>query len=82
METSNGNLHRISAFCKEAMIADARAFSVMMKRIKEIDKEQTVIAVQINNEVGIKQDIDYGKESLKLFQSPVPTVLLDYLAKN
>ena len=83
LKDKNGsNLHRISAFCKEAMIADARAFSVMMKRIKEIDKEQTVIAVQINNEVGIKQDIDYGKESLKLFQSPVPTVLLDYLAKN
>lgn len=83
LKDENGkNLQRISVFCKEALKSDARAFSVMMERIRKTDKDQTVVAVQINNEVGIKQAIDYSEESLKLLNSDVPSDLINYLENN
>jgi hypothetical protein len=83
VQDRNGNsMDRISPVCKDAMLADAKAYAVLMKHIKEVDKDQTVIIMQVNNEVGIKQDLDYCRESLKLFKSGVPVKLIDYLNKN
>lgn len=81
-DRNGNNMDRISPSCKDAMLADAKAYAVLMKHIKEVDKDQTVIIMQVNNEVGIKQDLDYCKESLKLFKSEVPVKLIDYLNRN
>lgn len=83
LKQSNGSTGEvISAFCREAQIADAKAFVQLMKRIKEIDKEHTVIMIQAENEVGAFQDIDYNKQALDLFNSQVPETLIRYLQKN
>jgi beta-galactosidase GanA len=80
---SNGSTGEvISPFCKEAQIADAKAYVQLMKRIKEIDKEHTVVMMQPENEVGAFQDMDYNKQALDLFKSQVPETLIRYLQKN
>lgn len=55
----------ISPLCKNAVKADARAFTVFMKKLKDIDAEsQTVLMVQVENEIGfLKSDRDYSKEA-------------------
>lgn len=72
----------ISPFCKEAQTADAKAFVQLMKRIKEVDKDHTVVMMQVENEVGAFQDMDYNKQALDLFKSQVPETLTQYLQKN
>ena len=64
--------------------ADAKAFAALMKHIKEVDSdEQTVIMVQIQNEVGIRfQPRDMSEIATKTYHSAVPKELTDYLSKN
>ena len=83
LKQSNGSTGEvISSFCKEAQIADAKAYVQLMKRIKEVDKEHTVVMMQAENEVGAFQDMDYNKQALDLFKSQVPETLIRYLQKN
>jgi len=83
LKQSNGSTGEvISPFCMEAQAADAKAFVQLMKRIKETDKEHTVIMIQAENEVGAFQDIDYNKQALDLFNGQVPESLTRYLQKN
>ncbi|MFY0627060.1 MAG: DUF5597 domain-containing protein [Reichenbachiella sp.] len=79
-----GSVEIISAFSKEALHADAKAFAALMKHIKEIDSEhQTVIMVQVENEVGILGDSrDRSEVANKAFKSEVPKELMDYLTSN
>ncbi len=74
----------ISAFSNEAVKADCKAFAALMKHIKEIDAtRQTVIMVQVENEVGM---LGPAKETipaaLKFFNSNVPDDLMKYLIGN
>ncbi len=83
VKKQNGqNIETISPFCDEAMKADAKAFAVMMKHIREYDKNKTVIIIQPENEVGIFQDIDYNDIALKKIEKEVPTQLISYLQQN
>jgi len=83
LKQNNGSTDEvISAFCKEAQMADAKAYVQLMKRIKEIDKVHTVVMMQPENEVGAFQDMDYNKQALDLFKSQVPETLIRYLQKN
>lgn len=83
LKQSNGGTGEvISAFCKEAQMADAKAYVQLMKRIKEIDKDHTVVMLQPENEAGAFQDMDYNKQALDLFKYQVPETLIRYLQKN
>jgi hypothetical protein len=83
VQTADGRkIETLSVFSAESQIADAKAFTALMKRIREKDFSQTVIMVQPENEVGIFQDIDYRSEVLKVYDSQVPKTLLDYLNLN
>ncbi len=75
-------LPQLSAFGEETMKADAGAFKALMKHIREFDeKEQTVIMAQIENEAGLfYTPRDYVGD--KLYQSPVPSGLINYLKNN
>ena len=42
----------LSPFGKETLKADARAFRALMKHIREIDPQHTVVMMQVENEVG------------------------------
>lgn len=83
VKTKEGKeIETLSPFCEATKKADAKAFRQLMKHVKEYDKDHTVILMQPQNEVGMFQDIDYNKVSLKKFEKEVPKSLMDYLQKN
>ena len=61
--------------------ADAKAFAAVMAHLKQIDeKEQTVIAMQVENEPGyLRTDRDYSPKALENVKGKVPGKLLGYL---
>jgi len=72
----------LSPFCEATKKADAKAFGKLMQHIKAYDKEQTVILMQPQNEVGMFQDIDYNTIALERYEQSVPEELMTYLTKN
>ena len=83
VKTKDGlEIETLSPFCEATKIADAKAFAAMMKHVKEYDKDQTVILMQPQNEVGMFQDIDYNKVSLDLYKKEVPNEFISYLSNN
>jgi Domain of unknown function (DUF5597)/Beta-galactosidase len=56
---------------------DKRAFAALMRHLKKTDTQHTVIMVQVENEPGSWGSVrDYSTVSQKLFDGPVPAVLL------
>ncbi|MFT6065585.1 MAG: hypothetical protein ACJAQX_001458 [Polaribacter sp.] len=83
VKTKEGKkIETMSPFCEATKKADTKAFAALMKHIKEVDTDQTVILMQPQNEVGMFQDIDYNDISLELFEKEVAKTLMDYLKKN
>ena len=74
----------ISAFSEENAQADARAFRALMRHLKEFDgRDNTVIMVQVENEIGMIPDSrDRSAIADKLYSSLVPAELMNYLAAN
>lgn len=77
-------LEILTPFSDENRNADTRAFAALMKHIRSLDEiEQTVIMVQVENEIGMLVDArDYFDKANELFASQVPAELLSYLQKN
>ena len=65
----------------ETCEADAKAFAAMMRHLKEMDAaEQTVVMVQMENEVGLHgHPRDYCPLAEKAYQSQVPKPLIEWL---
>jgi hypothetical protein len=85
MQTAKGeNRPYVSNFSDEANKADMKAFVALMNFVKKVDsKENTVIMVQIENEVGVKGDSrDRSALADKLFNSEVPAKLLTYVKEK
>ena len=78
------SVQQLSVFCEATADADARAFGALMKHIRNVDaSQQTVIMVQIENEVGLFSDArDYSETANKAFSSSVPDDLMNYLASH
>lgn len=73
----------LSIFHTEAQIADRKAFSALMAHLRHVDKEHTVIMVQVENEIGLLGDSrDGSKAAEKRFHEPVPENLLKYLNED
>ncbi|NLX70709.1 MAG: DUF5597 domain-containing protein [Clostridiales bacterium] len=74
----------LSSHCKANWEADRKAFCSFIKHLYEKDKDnQTVIAVQIENEPGIVgSDRDYGPEGDRDFKSSVPSVLIELISEK
>lgn len=63
--------------------ADKKAYKAMLSHLKEIDsKENTVLFIQVENEMGLFFERDYSEKGDKLFHSEVPEELIEYLTKN
>lgn len=78
-----GTFEIISALSDNAREADARAFGQLCKRIAEIDTDGTVIAIQVQNEVGFYGDSrDRSGPAEAAFAAPVPQQLMDHLSAN
>lgn len=80
----NGENSRIlSPLCEQTLQADKKAFSALMEYLREHDHERTVVAIQIENEVGILGDTrDFSSKANRLFNQLVPQKLLKYMQKN
>jgi beta-galactosidase GanA len=76
--SSGQTMEIISPESTAANDADARAFSSLMRWTKDYDdKEQTVIMVQVENEVGmIPEPRDHSEKSESAYKSAVPGTLL------
>lgn len=63
---------------------DTRAYTAFMRHIREVDsKQQTVIMIQLQNEVGVLGDSrDWSKAANDAFAKEVPKRLMDYLQSH
>ena len=82
VKDNDGNtLEILSTLSEETCNADARAFATLMKHIKNVDADkQTVIMIQVQNEVGMHSDSrDRCAAANEAFAKPVPQQLMNYL---
>ena len=84
-------LEILSTFGKESEKADAKAYAALMKHIKEVDYDHTVILMQVENEMGILDmpgkdpaaaRRDFSETANAAYNGPVPAKLIDYLVAN
>ena len=74
-------LEILSTLGEQTRKADGRAFSALMKHVRDVDEgQQTVLMVQVENEVGY---LGYGRDRSKaaneMFRQPVPAALIHAL---
>ncbi|HTF83408.1 MAG TPA: DUF5597 domain-containing protein [Cellvibrio sp.] len=73
-------LNSLSPHFRTTLEADKKAFVALMTYLKNIDKQHTVILVQVENEVGTYGSVrDFSPTAQKLFNSPVPETLVKKL---
>ncbi|OXB10250.1 mannonate dehydratase [Flavobacterium plurextorum] len=74
----------LTPFSENNLQADLNAFKKLMAHIRELDqKEQTVIMIQVENEIGMLPTArDYNPLANEVFKKEVPKELLQYLQKN
>lgn len=74
----------LTPFSEENLQADLKAFQKLMSHIKDFDqKEQTVIMVQVENEIGMLPTArDYHPLANEAFKKEVPKEFIQYLQKN
>lgn len=84
MLQNNFTTEVLSTFSEVNPEADAKAFSTLMRHIREIDGvKHTVLMMQIENEVGILGDSrDRSELANKAFAAPVPKELMTYILTN
>jgi len=77
MMTKDGKTHYVpTPLARSTLEADKRAFVALMRHIREIDPDHTVIMVQVENEVGsYGNPRDFSPQANKLFAGPIPAEL-------
>jgi hypothetical protein len=80
---SDRSVEIISPFSRNALDADTRAYSELMRHLQAVDREHTVLMMQIENEVGLKGDTrDHGAAAAAAHEQAVPVQLMQYLAQH
>jgi beta-galactosidase GanA len=84
MVTKAGKTHYVpSPHGRATLEADKRAFVALMRHIREIDPQHTVIMVQPENEVGsYDSPRDFSPEANRLFAQPIPADLARKVGKR
>jgi len=74
----------LTPFNENNLKADINAFKKLMAHVKNFDKkEQTVIMIQVENEIGMLPTArDYSPQANEAFNKEVPAELLQYMQKN
>jgi len=73
----------ISNISEENLKADTRAYLKLIERIKEVDNHNTVIMMQIENEVGLLGGSrDFSPAAQALFEQDVPEDLIRQIRQN
>lgn len=83
-DDTNKSHEILTPFSENNLQADLNAFKKLMAHIKDFDqKDQTVIMVQVENEIGMLPTArDYHALANAAFQKAVPEELIQYLEKN
>jgi hypothetical protein len=86
------SLEILSTFGDASCEADAKAFTALMRHIKKVDaKQQTVVLIQVENEMGILDNLgsapgnarrDFSDQANIAYYSQVPKKLMDYLVAH
>jgi len=81
-QADGSSVEILSAFSKNTLDADARAFAALMDRLAKTDaRDNTVIMVQVENEIGMLPIArERGTVADKLYDAPVPKELMSALA--
>ena len=67
----------LSPLAQATLDADRAAFVALMRHLKAVDPEHTVIMVQVENETGTYGSVrDYSPQAQRLFEGPVPRQLV------
>jgi beta-galactosidase GanA len=84
MMTKDGKAHYVLTPLSRATVeADKRAFVALMRHVRQIDPDHTVILVQVENEVGsYNNPRDYSPEANRLFAGPIPAELARKIGKS
>ena len=84
MMTRDGKTHYVpTPLARSTLEADKGAFVALMRHIREIDPDHTVIMVQVENEVGsYGNPRDFSPQANKLFADPVPGELARKTGKS
>jgi hypothetical protein len=73
----------LSALGEESVAADAKAFRALMRHIRQVDPQHTVIMMQVENETGLLADSrDRSPLAEAAWAKPVPSELMSYLVKH
>ena len=68
---------------EESVAADAKAFRTLMRHIRAVDPQHTVIMMQVENETGKLGDSrDRSPLAEAAWNQPVPSGLMNYLSEN
>lgn len=72
-----------SAFSPDVFKADSLAFIRLLDHIDRADHDDTVIAIQIENEIGMLEDArDHSRPADNIYRQGVPAMLCDYINRN
>ena len=84
VQTENGEyLNVLSAFGKETLDADKKAYMALMSHIKDTDPDHTVIMMQVENEIGILgAERDFSPAAQRAWKGQVPSDLMQYLSSH
>ena len=79
----DGTTHWVmSALGADTVRADARAFAALMRHIREVDPQHTIIMIQVENETGSYGiPRDFSAAAQRLFARPIPTELARRIRK-
>lgn len=82
--TSTGKpLEIITPFSEEMRKADEKAFVKWLSHITQYDKDNAVIMIQIENEIGMLEEArDYSVEAEAQFKKNVPIEIISYMKSN
>jgi beta-galactosidase GanA len=73
----------LTPFDADTLAADQAALAAMLRHLRDVDQERTVVMLQIENEVGMLPEVrDYGPLAEQAWNGPVPRKLIDYLQAN
>jgi beta-galactosidase GanA len=73
----------LSPLAQATLDADRAAFVALMRHLKAVDPQHTVIMVQVENETGTYGSVrDYSPGAQKLFEGPVPRQLVRALSMH
>lgn len=83
IKKDGSSLNSLSPHHRSTLMADKKAFVALMKHIKKADRRQTVIMVQVENEVGTYGSVrDFSALAQMAFNQAVPAQLRSDLNKS